>query len=155
MKISPENKNYLVYIAKYLGVALIAGSVVHMGTLENGIMRYVVLLVIGVVLMMFGNITEAKQMGTRINAKFLLVITSLGFLSGGLQHYLDDPVFAGSLLSIGVIVTYVTFFLRDKVSVKKKDVYIVICIALSIFTLSVFIANTYTPSGHSTTEDHQ
>ena len=28
-----ENKKYVIYLAKYLGVALISGSVVHIGTL--------------------------------------------------------------------------------------------------------------------------
>ena len=105
MKITQDNKNYLVYIAKYLGVALISGSVVHIGTLQNGVMRYIVLMGIGMVLMMLGNIVEAKQLGNKINTKFLMVITGLslatGFLSGGVQHYLDNPIYAGYLLAIG------------------------------------------------------
>ena len=40
MEMTLENKKFLVYIAKYLGVRLISGSVVHFGTLETGGTRY-------------------------------------------------------------------------------------------------------------------
>ena len=147
MKITHENKNYLIYISKYLGVALIAGSVVHIGTLDNGTERYIILMIIGMLLMMFGNISEAKQIGTKINANFLLVITSLsiatGFLSGGVQHYLDNPVYAGYLLAIGLLVTYVAFFLKDKVVLKTRDILIVFIVSLSILFLSNTVLHNY------------
>ena len=67
MKISKENKNFLIYICKYLGVALIAGSVVHMGTLQSDFVRYLFLMLIGLFLMLLGNILESKQNGEKIN----------------------------------------------------------------------------------------
>jgi len=158
MKITQENKNYLVYIAKYLGVALISGSAVHIGTLQNGVFRYVILMIIGIVLMMLGNISEARQSGVKINANFLIIITSLslatGFLSGGVQHYLDNPMYAGYLLGIGAVVTYITFFLKDKIALKTKDIFIVVCIALSIFFFSSLIVNKYIEIGHTGAGSH-
>ena len=158
MKIAQENKNYLIYIAKYLGVALISGSVVHIGTLEGGELRYFVLMIIGLFLMMLGNISEAKQLGDKINTKFLLVITGLslatGFLSGGVQHYLDNPVYAGWLLAIGVVITYITFFMKEKFSLKFKNVLLVTLLGITILFLSNFVINKYTEIGHSGTESH-
>ncbi len=109
-----ENKNFLIYVAKYIGVALISGSVVPIGTLQNGTTRYIVLIIIGLALMLYGNLKEAKNAGEKIGMSYLLIITALsfatGFLSGGIQHYLDNPVYAGWLLGIGAIGTYVMFF---------------------------------------------
>lgn len=158
MKITQDNKNYLVYIAKYLGVALISGSVVHIGTLQNGVMRYIILMGIGMVLMMLGNISEAKQLGNKINTRFLLVITGLslatGFLSGGVQHYIDNPVYAGYLLAIGGVVTYITFFMKEKSILKTKNVLLVVLLGIVILFFSNFIINKYTEVGHTDTESH-
>jgi len=159
MEISLENKKYLVYLAKYLGVALISGSVVHIGTLSGGITRYAVLMVIGVILMLLGNIAEAKQTGVKINLKFLLIIASLsvatGFLSGGVQHYLDNPVYAGYLLAIGVVVAYVAFFFKDHTTIKKRDFFVVVLVALGILFASNFLTHNFVPHGHSDTNTHR
>ena len=158
MKITQENKNYLIYIAKYLGVALISGSVVHIGTLEGGELRYFVLMLIGLFLMTLGNISEAKQLGDKINTKFLLVITGLslatGFLSGGVQHYLDNPVYAGWLLAIGVVVTYITFFMKEKFVLKNKNVLVATLLGIIILFFSNFVINKYIEIGHSGIESH-
>ncbi len=157
MKITQGNKNYLVYIAKYLGVALISGSVVHIGTLQNGIERYIILMVVGIILMMLGNISEAKQLGNKINTEFLLVITGLslatGFLSGGVQHYIDNPAYAGYLLAIGVVVTYITFFMKEKFSLKIKNVLLVLSAGILILFFSNFVINKYIEINHSETEN--
>ena len=131
-----ENKEFLTYIAKYLGVALIAGSVVHIGTLDNGTTRYFILAIIGLVLMLGGNIAEAKQANQKINLKFLITIIALsfatGFLSGGVQHYLDNPTYASYLLSIGLLVAYVAFFVKAKIKISVKNLVIVAIISLGL-----------------------
>lgn len=55
-----SNKNFLVYLTSYLGVALIGGSIVHVGTLDVHSTRYIVLGVIGLILMIIGSTLEAK-----------------------------------------------------------------------------------------------
>lgn len=143
MQISKSNKKFLIYISKYLGVALVSGSVVHMGTLEVGFYRYLLLAFVGILLMLTGNIYEAKDEGIKINVNYLLLLTTLalstGFLSGGVQHYLDNPFYAGSLLAIGLLMTYITFNLKEKFTIRKKSLIIIIIISLIILLLSVFI----------------
>ena len=138
-----ENKQYLTYIAKYLGVALIAGSVVHTGTLQNGFTRYVVLAVIGLGLMLLGNIVEALQNNQKINLKYFVSIIGLsfatGFLSGGVQHYLDNPSYASYLLSIGLLVSYITFFLKDKLVLTSKSIIVVTVMSIVLlFSSQIF-----------------
>lgn len=124
-----ENKQYLTYAAKYLGVALIAGSIVHIGTLDSGTIRYLVLAAIGLVMMLAGNIVEALQKNQSIDAKYFVNVIGLsfatGFLSGGAQHYLDNPLYAGYLLGIGLLVSYVTFFRKDNQVLSLRDVALV------------------------------
>lgn len=152
MKISKPNETYLVYLVKYLGVALISGSVVHIGTLQNGFTRYLLLGFVGVALMIIGNIIEAKQNGQKINLNYLLIITGLsfatGFLSGGVQHYMDNPTYAGYLLSIGLFVSYITFFLKDKLKISKNDIVLVFIISIAIFFLSNYVVSDYISDSH-------
>jgi hypothetical protein len=156
--ISSENKKYIIYLVKYLGVALIAGSVVHVGTLHGGTIRYIVLGVIGLFLMMLGNIIEAKHNGEKINAKYLFVITGLslatGFLSGGIQHYFDNPVYAGYLLAIGLIFSYIIFFIKDKIKVLTRNVLIVALVSVFILIISMYIPATVGSGHHSGTDEN-
>jgi hypothetical protein len=163
MKINTDHNLFFTYVAKYLGVALIAGSVVHIGTLQNGVSRYAVLIAIGLVLTAVGNIKEAREHGQKINLNYFLTITGLsfatGFLSGGIQHYLDNPSYAGMLLGVGIIVTYVTFFLKDKLQLTKRNVVIVVLLAIVFILFSHFIMDdTLLGAGHhgseSTTSSH-
>lgn len=143
MQIKKNNKNFLIYICKYLGVALIAGSVVHIGTLQNGFGRYIVLMIIGLLLMLVGNVLEAKENGLKINLNYLLLITGLsfatGFLSGGIQHYLDNPSYAGILLGIGLLGAYLTYFIKEKVVLKTKNIFIVAIFSFFLILFSVYI----------------
>lgn len=143
MKINIEHNAFFTYIAKYLGVALIAGSVVHIGTLQNGVARYVALIVVGLILTLIGNLKEAKEHGQKINAYYFLTITGLsfatGFLSGGIQHYLDNPSYAGLLLGLGIIITYITFFLKDKFKIDKKNLVVVITLAVLFMLFSHYV----------------
>ncbi len=140
---SNENKNFLIYIGKYLGVALIAGSVVHIGALQNGFGRYIVLMIIGLILMLIGNVLEAKQNGQKINLDYLLLITGLsfatGFISGGIQHYLDNPSYAGILLGIGLVGTYLTYFIKERAVLKTKNIFILAIFSFLLILFSVYI----------------
>jgi predicted PurR-regulated permease PerM len=150
--ISTEHKKYIIYLLKYLGVALISGSVVHVGTLHNGTTRYIILGLIGLILMVIGNILESKQTGEKIDFRYFLIITALslatGFFSGGIQHYLDNPGYAGYLLAIGLVFSYIIFFLRDKIRLYWKNIIIVILIAIGIIFVSLSLPVRATPDHH-------
>lgn len=143
MHLHSHHDAFLTYIAKYLGIALIAGSVVHIGTLQNGVTRYVVLIIIGLILTILGGLKEAKEHGQKINLNYFLIITGLsfatGFLSGGIQHYLDNPSYAGTLLGVGLVVTYIAFFLRDKLKLEKRNVAVVLAVSIAVIIFSHFV----------------
>ncbi|MEN9551972.1 MAG: hypothetical protein RI935_349 [Candidatus Parcubacteria bacterium] len=146
MTLSKEHRDYSIYIAKYLGVALIAGSVVHVGTLEADAIRYVILGCIGLILMITGSIYEAREKNQAVDMKYILLVTGLsfgtGFLSGGIQHYLDNPGYAGMLLGIGLVLAYITFFIKEKYILSRKSIVVVSLIAFVIVITSVFLIDT-------------
>lgn len=152
--ISTENKKYIIYLLKYLGVALIAGSVVHVGTLHNGTTRYIVLGIVGLLFMLVGNVLEAKQNGEKINFRYLMIITGLslatGFFSGGIQHYLDNPGYAGYLLATGLVFSYITFFMRDRIKLFLRNLAVVLIISVAIIAISSSITPNPTADHHGT-----
>ena len=113
MNISESSRKFTIYLASYLGVALIGGSIVHVGAFESQSTRYIILGIIGVGLMVAGSLLEASINKEAISIKYFGIATALavatGFLSGGVQHYLDDPIYAGYLLAIGIVVSYIAF----------------------------------------------
>jgi hypothetical protein len=146
---SETNKKFLVYLTSYLGVALIGGSIVHVGTLDVHSTRYVVLGVVGLVLMIVGNVLEAQMQKEPLNLKYFGIVSALavatGFLSGGIQHYLDNPIYAGYLLAIGLIVAYIAFARKYHLSTTTVGLVTVIALGLVIVTVSNTILHDVIP----------
>lgn len=154
-----NNRKYIIYILKYLGVALIAGSVVHVGTLNNGTERYIALGLIGLIIMIVGHMIEAKDTGEKINFRYFAMVTTLslatGFFSGGIQHYLDNPAYASYLLAVGFLVSYVIFFIKDGIRIKGVDVLIVcVTVSLIVFLSTLYEQNTNEYVGPGSPEVH-
>ena len=137
-----SNKKFIIHILSYLGVALIGGSIVHVGTLGGDSIRYIALGSIGIMLMVVGSVLEAQINKDPINIKYLGIITALaistGLLSGGIQHFLDNPIYAGYLLAIGLVVSYTSFAGKYHTQVTAKGIIVVAVLALSI----IFASNT-------------
>lgn len=134
---------------------MIGGSIVHLGTLDDNSTRYIVLGVIGIALMISGSVFEARINKEIVGLKYFAIATALaiatGFLSGGIQHFLDNPVYAGYLLSIGLVVAYVTFARKYHLATTTQGLATVIVIGLLI----LFASNTllhdvvpHTTGGH-------
>lgn len=147
-----NNRKFLIYLISYLGVAMIGGSIVHMGTLDQHAVRYAILGIIGLGLMLVGNILEAKLNQEPINLKYVGLVSALalatGFLSGGIQHYLDNPLFAGSLLGIGLVVAYLTFAKKYHFATTQTGVVTVVVIGLVIILGSVIVHDLIPPGLH-------
>jgi hypothetical protein len=137
-------KKFIIYLTSYLGVALIGGSIVHVGTFDAHNIRYAILGIVGLVLMIMGSVFEAKSNQEVLSLKYFGIVTALaiatGFLSGGIQHYLDDPIYAGYLLAIGIVVSYVTFGSKYNLPTTRRGLLTVIVLA----ALIIFVSNTIT-----------
>lgn len=151
-----SDKKFLVYLTSYLGVAMIGGSIVHIGTLDANSTRYIVLGVIGMVLMIGSSMFEARINKEVAGFKYFAIATALaiatGFLSGGIQHFLDNPIYAGYLLSVGLVVAYVTFAHKYHLATTTQGLVTVIVIGLLILLVSNTLLHDVVP--HTTGGHH-
>jgi len=149
-----NSKKFIIYLTSYLGVALIGGSIVHIGAFDSHSTRYVILGIIGLVLMITGSVFEAQANKEALSIKYFGIVTALaiatGFLSGGIQHYLDDPVYAGYLLAIGLVVAYVTFGSKYNLPTTTRGLVTVLVLGVLIVFASNTILHEIDPHGGST-----
>lgn len=137
-------KAFTSHILRYVGVGLISGSIVHIGTLGGGITRYVVLIALGIVAFIVGTVLEKGRGAITINFIIISVLLSIGvgMVSGGTQHYLDGPVYASFLLPLGLLLGYIMFVLReDKKELKIGKVVIVTISSLLLLGILYEVAH--------------
>lgn len=151
-----SNKKFIIHILSYLGVALIGGSIVHIGTLDGGSLRYVILGCIGVMLMIIGSVLEAQTNKEPVNIKYLGIVTALaistGLLSGGIQHFLDNPMYAGYLLAVGLVVSYISFAGKYHANTTTLGIITVAILALIVVITSNTVLHESVP--HTEGADH-
>lgn len=129
-------KAYVSLILRYVGVGLISGSIVHMGTLGGGYTKYIVLIIMGVVAFIAGTLLDKRDSDNSLISFIVVsVIMSIGvgMVSGGTQHYLDGPKYAAFLIPIGMAVGYFAFLFRDyksEITTKRKVVMLIITTGL-------------------------
>jgi len=131
------NSAFASHMLRYVGVGLISGSIVHAGTLGGGSIGYISLIMVGIFCFTIGNLLEYRdeKIVTLLRYIGISVIVSIGtgMVSGATQHYLDGPVFASMLLSIGLLLAYISFVRRDfkgALSVKKVLTATFLCLVL-------------------------
>lgn len=155
-----ELKNaFIIHVCKYLGIALVAGSIVHAGTLGGSTYKYIGLIIAGIILTVIGNYLEYKTKNIRVGIRLLLLAITLSFgtgmLSGGIQHYSDNPAYGSILLSFGLVITFVSLGYKDfrEVVSKKSLLIIMISSIVLYFSLSylgrVFIHNMSSTNHHA------
>ncbi len=136
------NYAFIIHLCKYLGIALVSGSIVHAGTLGGSIIKYIGLIVVGISLTVLGNYLEYKVKNIKVGANILLLAILLSFgtgmLSGGIQHYFDNTTYGSILLSVGLILTFVSLAYKDFANVvSKKSLFVVTIVSVILYlTLS-------------------
>ena len=138
-------KAFTSHILRYVGVGLISGSIVHIGTLGGDITRYVVLITLGIVAFIVGTILEKGRGAITLNFIIVSVLLSIGvgMVSGGTQHYLDGPVYASFLLPLGLLLGYIMFVLReDRKELKLGKVVVATISALILLGVLYSVAHT-------------
>lgn len=131
---------FLIHICKYLGIALVAGSIVHAGTLGGSSSKYVFLIAIGILLTVTGNYLEYKVKNLAVGWSILFLAIALSFgtgmLSGGIQHYSDNPAYGSILLSLGLILTFVALAYKDFARVvTQKSIIIITVVSFIVYLL--------------------
>jgi hypothetical protein len=150
---------FIIHICKYLGIALVSGSIVHAGTLGGSTMKYVSLIGVGILLTVVGHYLENKASHKAIDAQFVALAVALSFgtgmLSGGVQHYLDNPAYGAVLLSLGLVLTFLALGYKDfKRTLTARSVGIVCATSVVLFIGTYTILPQFLPAdSHSHEEE--
>jgi hypothetical membrane protein len=153
---------FIIHICKYLGIALVSGSIVHAGTLGGSTEKYIILVLAGIVLTVVGNYLENTEAHKKVDTRFVALAVGLSFgtgmLSGGIQHYLDNPAYGAILLALGLTLTFVTLAYKDFAhAVTQKALMGIMLVSVVLYSLLAFVVPEVLPeSAHhdEVTETH-
>jgi hypothetical protein len=142
-------KPYLAYIAMFVGMGLISGSIVHA---DQAFERSIILMTVGVFLFSVGSyiqevVYKTNNIETEGVLKYILyslmLAMGIGMISGSTQHFYDTPVYASYLLPIGTFLSSLGFTLRNNYALSRKMWGILVPAGL-LFSVVLFLAlNTY------------
>jgi len=124
---------YVNYVLLFLGMGLISGSIVHMPVDP---VKYTLIMLIGAAMFGFASfINDLKgqaDMSAGAIVRSLLYSLALsvgiGMMSGGIQHFSDNPTYAAMLIPTGFGVSLFSFVLKHNPNLSVKRVYAVIAI---------------------------
>jgi membrane associated rhomboid family serine protease len=151
-------QGFIVHICKYLGVALVAGSIVHAGTLGGHISKYIILICVGTALTVYGNILENNIKHLKMSKVTILLSIVLSFgtgmLSGGVQHFADNPAYGAVLLSLGFFITFIAFgYISFRSTMKRVLIVQIAIISILLYIALSFVVANLIPT-HSNYDHH-
>ena len=152
-----REQSFLSHMLRYCGVGLISGSIVHAGTLGGSVFKYVILIICGMIAFAIGNLIEHKNVQNKELLIFIAISTVVsigtGMVSGGVQHYLDNPIFGAGIITLGLIISYISFTYRDfKNTFSIKYTFLVTLISIIVGLVLYFIGMTLSKTSHGHNE---
>ncbi|WP_221088371.1 hypothetical protein [Deinococcus aquaedulcis] len=118
---------FFSYFLLLASTSFIAGGIVHVGLGENTA-YYLTLAVVGVVCFTAGNylqefVLRANRRPMNL-ASFLLISfvlsVGMGMMTGGVQHFLDNPTYSSVLIPVGLLLSVLAFLAREGVRLGRK-----------------------------------
>jgi hypothetical protein len=145
---------FAAYLFLFVGMGLVAGSVVHFGETEQ-IPRFLSIGFVGMVLFVIGSYLQESLLNTsnlqregilKYVLYSLFLAIGIGMMSGGTQHFLDFPLYASYLLPVGFVLALVAYVLRNNLSLSFKGWSVLIAGALGIAIPAFLGLNVYAQS---------
>jgi hypothetical protein len=134
--------NYLVYIIYFLGIGMVSSGIVLM---PFNPMRYSIILSAGLILFLTGSIFNEvvinhHQLSVKESVKLVAVSLALaigiGMISGGISHFKESPVYVSYLIPIGIIVSCISFAVKNNYALSKNEKIILV---VSLIILAVIL----------------
>lgn len=124
---------YVSYVSLFLGMGLISGAIVHM-PLDPA--RYSLIMGAGVVLFGFASFVNDMSKQTELTTGAivrslvfsLLISVGIGMMSGGVQHFSDNPTYSAMLIPSGFGLSLFSFVLKNNTRLSVKRFYAVVLI---------------------------
>ncbi|MBT2398761.1 hypothetical protein [Streptomyces sp. ISL-100] len=110
---------YIGYVGYYVGAGLISGAVVHHPMDPT---RYSLIAASGVLVFLLATVlndiilaSERQPLSRmlRVLGTSTMLSFGLGMLSGGMQHFADLPDRCAVLIPLGIVLSFVAFFLKE------------------------------------------
>ena len=154
-------KPFASYLAMFVGMGLISGSVVHAGQAAM-FKQASILIVIGMVLFAVGSYINEVVFKTgdiersgvpRYIFLSLFLAMGVGMISGSTQHFLDTPIYASYLMPMGIFVASLAFAFRNNYVLSRATwikllVVGVIFAAVLFYGLNSFAKSLAPSTGH-------
>jgi len=143
---------FLAHSAQYIGIAMVSGSVVHASTLGGNPFKYAALILAGTLVYCLKFLIESGFRVNRRLARYLAISTVVslgtGMMSGSAQHFLDGPRAGAVLASVGVVVAYVSFCLReDRRALNRRSLTGALLVGAALFAALWSLAGSLSGSG--------
>lgn len=133
---------FTAYLFLFVGMGLVAGSVVHLGEVA-AIARYITIGFVGMGLFVLGSYLQEIRLNPQGLPKrrilqyviySLALAVGIGMISGGTQHFLDFPGYASFLLPMGFVLALVAYVLRHnlKLSLRAWNALLIGALALAL-----------------------
>lgn len=131
---------YLIYVIYFLGIGMTASGIVLM---PFNPIRYSIILFIGLGLFLTSSIVNeividnhkmSMKESLRLVFLSLTLALGIGMISGGIAHFKESPIYVAFLIPLGLIISFISFFLKNHYDVFKKN-----GIKLSISIVSIAI----------------
>lgn len=142
---------YLVYIIYFLGIGMTSSGIVLM---PFNAVRYSIILGIGLSLFIAGSVFNEVVIDKRnlsILQSMRLILLSLtlaigiGMISGGISHFKESPTYVSFLIPLGIIISFVSFTLKNNFILTKKQIFLT-CLLLIVIASLVFLGLTIAAS---------
>ncbi|MDK2012070.1 MULTISPECIES: hypothetical protein [Deinococcus] len=118
---------FLAYFLMLASTSFIAGGIVHLGLGEH-VPYYLALAVLGVVCFTAGNYLQEfvlrraarpANLGRFLLVSFVLSV-GIGMVTGGVQHFLDNPAYSAALIPAGLVLALLAFLAREGVPLSTR-----------------------------------
>jgi polyferredoxin len=144
---------YLVYVIYFLGIGMTSSGIVLM---PFNTVRYSIILIIGLGLFLAGSIfneivinnhkmTAAESV--KLISLSLTLALGIGMISGGISHFKESPVYVAYLIPMGIIISFISFIMKNNLKLTKKEKYMVyigvVVIALILLIILFLAASSY------------
>ena len=124
---------YVNYVLLFLGMGLISGAIVHM---PMDPLKYTLIMLVGAAMFGFASFINDLRGQTDMSlgavirslAFSLLLSLGIGMISGGIQHFSDNPPYSAVLIPLGFGLSLFSFILKNSIRLSVKRVYAVIAL---------------------------
>lgn len=150
---------YITYLMYFLGVGFLSGAIVHYPVNPSlygviGAAGAIIFTIASILNEWVTNKRHLLQEGVlKIVLYSLILSIGLGMISGGIQHFVDFPIYASYLVPAGFVISLLGYILNKEIKLDAQHKLILVAklaiIAIPLFLILNFYAKGMTQAEHN------